>query len=205
LLPSSHIAIQQAYAVEIIKHRSQLFIVLEQAEVHLRKAQKTLSKLLQRGQNTLTKLGRSLAGKSRRLQKTLRARENELQKLLATSPDAIVVTKADGCFIAANPKALNLFGVSETNMKKFTVDAFLSHGQLPEFDRNGSAFVRRRARHGKCEVRRLDGSLRVAEYSFVANFFPFRHLYKFCSIAAINDCRPATLKAQKGQAASSFK
>jgi PAS domain S-box-containing protein len=204
LLPSSHIAIQQGYAVEIIKHRSQLFIVLEQAEVHLREAQKTLRKLLQRGHNTLA-LGRSLADKPRRLQKTPRARENELQKLLATSPDAIVVTKANGCLIAANPRALNLFGVSETNMKKFTIDAFLSHGQLPESDRNGSAFVRRRARHGKCEVRRLDGSLRIAEYSFVANFFPFRHLYKFCSIAAINDCRPATLKAQKGQAACSFK
>jgi PAS domain S-box-containing protein len=154
--------------MQIIKFRSELFIALEQVTVHL-----------QRAQNTLTRLGRSVADKLRRLQEALHERENGLRKLLASSLDAIVLTNGDRRFVAANPKALDLFGISETNMRKFTIDAFLSNGQILDFDGNGPPFIRRVERHGKCKIRRLDGSLRVAEYIFVANFVPLRHLSRF--------------------------
>jgi PAS domain S-box-containing protein len=157
--------------MQITKFRSGLFIAFEQMAVQL-----------QRAQNTLTRLGRSVAEKPRRLKEALRDRENGLRKLLASSPDAIVVTNGDHRFVAANPKALGLFGISETNMRKFTIDAFLPDGHILGFDADGPPFMRREERHGKCKIRRLDGSVRVAEYVFVANFVPLRHLSRFHDI-----------------------
>ena len=112
------------------KFRSELFIALEQVTVHV-----------QRAQNTLTSLGKSVAQEPRRLQEALRVRENGLRKLLASSLDAVVVTNGDRRFVAANPKALDLFGISETNMGKFTIDAFLPNAQIPDFDGNGPPFT----------------------------------------------------------------
>ena len=132
----------------------------------------------------LTQLGRGVAEKPRRLREATRARENELRDLLASSLEAIVVTNGDHRVLATNPKALDLFGVSEKNVSKFTIDVFVSHRQM-RLD-NSSPFVKGRARHGKCKIRRLDGSSRIAEYVFVANFAPLRHLFKFCEITPQN-------------------
>jgi len=118
-----------------------------------------------------------------------------LRKLLASSLDAIVVTNVDRRFVAANPKALDLFGVSEANMKKFTIDAFLSHGQTLSFAGRGSPFIRREKRDGECKIRRLDGSLRAAEYIFVANFVPNRHLCRFRNVKTVGFKLVATLKS----------
>lgn len=156
---------------KIAKCRFQLFAASERATAHLRQAQ-----------NTLGKLGRSAFEKPRRLQKALRARENNLRKLLAGSGDAIVMMDVDRRFVAANSKALDLFGVSEANMKKFTIDAFLSCRETLHFNGNGSPFKGRVEKHGECKIRRLDGSLRVAEYIFVANFAPYQHLCRFRNV-----------------------
>jgi PAS domain-containing protein len=141
--------------MEITKYRSQLFAASEQAMVYLRQAQ-----------NTLTELGRTVADKPRRLQEALRARENDLRDLLVNSLDPIVVTDVGWRFVAANLQGLDLFGVSETNMRMFNIDAFIR-------------IMRRTERHGQCTIKRLDGSLRVADYIFVANFVPYRHLCRF--------------------------
>ena len=117
-----------------------------------------------------------------------------MRKLLASSPDAVVVTDVDHRFVDANPKALDLFGVSEANMRKFTVDIFLSRGQISKLDGNGSLFRRPKAKYGRCEIRRLDGSLRLAEYRFFANFVPFQHLYRFHNVVATNQYQPPTLR-----------
>src|SRR6478736_2870694 len=117
--------------MQITKVRSQLFIRLVQVAVHLRRAQ-----------NTLSVLGESLAERTLRLQRAVRARKNDLRKLLASSPDAIVVTNGDHRFVAANPNALQLFGVSETNIKQFTIDAFLAGGQILDFDANDLHFMK---------------------------------------------------------------
>jgi PAS domain S-box-containing protein len=139
----------------------------EQMSAHLRRA---LNALAGRGKNAI--------GKTRRLQEARRARENDLRELLASSLDAIVVTNVDRRFVAANPKALHLFGVSEANIRQFTIDAFLL-GQIRYFDGNGLSFISREEKQGECQIRRLDGSLRLTEYIFVANFVPFRHLFRF--------------------------
>jgi PAS domain S-box-containing protein len=154
--------------MQITKFRSGLFIAFEQMSVHL-----------QRAQNTLTRLVKSFAEKHRRLQEALREREDGLRRLLASSPDAIVVTNADHRLVAANPRALALFGISAANMGKFTIDAFLPHEQILDFDGNGPHFTKRKERRGKCSIRRLDGSLRIAEYTFVTNFAGRRHLSTF--------------------------
>ena len=157
--------------MEITKFRSKLFNASEQVTVHL-----------QRGQKTLTSLGRSVIDKPRRLQEARRTSENDLRKLLENSLDAIVVTDGDHRLANANPKALDLFGVSELNMRMFTTDAFLSHCQNLELRRKWF-FIRRDERYGKCKIRRLDGSLRVAEYIFVGNFIARQDLYSFQNVA----------------------
>jgi PAS domain S-box-containing protein len=170
LLASSHDAMVVTSG-KIAKCRSRFFAASERATAHLRQAR-----------NTLGRLGRRVVEKPRRLQKILHSRENNLRKLLAGSLDAIVMMDVDRRFVAANPKALDLFGVSETNMKKFTIDAFLSRRETLYFNRNGSPFKGREERHGECKIRRLDGGLRVAEYIFVANFVPYRHLCRFRTV-----------------------
>jgi PAS domain-containing protein len=77
--------------------------------------------------------GKNASEKTRRLDEARRARENDLREFLANSLDAIVVTNVDRRFVAANPKALQLFGVSVANIRQFTMDAFLL-GQIRYLD-----------------------------------------------------------------------
>jgi len=101
-----------------------------------------------------------------------------VESVLASSLDATVVTSVGRRFVAANPKTSSLFGISETNMKMFTIDAFLSRGRIPFFDENGAPFISRKEKHGQCKIR-LDGSARVAKCLFVAKYLPLQHLCKF--------------------------
>jgi PAS domain-containing protein len=157
--------------MEITKYRSQFLTMSEQVMMYFRQTQ-----------NTLTRWGRTVADKPRRLQEALRARENDLRDLLVSSLDPIVVTDVALRLVAANPKGQDLFGVSETNLRMFNIDAFIRIGQMSNFDANGSPLVGRTERHGQCTIKRLDGSLRVAEYVFVANFAPSRHLCRFDNV-----------------------
>ena len=77
--------------MQITKFSSQLFVGLEQVAVQL-----------QRAQTTLVRIGRSVAEKRQRIQVAFRERDNDLQKLIASSPDAIVVTNGDHRFVADN-------------------------------------------------------------------------------------------------------
>ena len=172
---------------KIIKFGLQLEAALEPVRIYLRRAQ-----------HTVTRLGRSVVDRPRALQKALRARENDLRKLLATSLDAIVITDVGGRLMTANSKALDLFGVSDANMKKFTINVFVSHGQIPYFGGHSSAFIRREERHGECKVRRLDGSLRVAEYLFVPHFLPNRHVCRFRSVKTARVKGVATFSSGQG-------
>jgi len=111
-----------------------------------------------------------------RLLELIRLREGHLAKLLADSTDAVVVTDDGHRFLAANRPALDLFGVSEKNMQKFTIDAFLPFDEIRFFERTVPRFVRGAEKHGECTIRRLDGSFREVEFTFQANFVLGRHL-----------------------------
>jgi PAS domain-containing protein len=157
--------------MELTKYKSQVSATLEHVTVFLRQEQ-----------TKLMKLGRTVAEKPRRLREALRARENDLRDLLSASLDPIVVTDVGCRFLAANQKGLDLFGVSESNLRMFNIDAFITIGQMSDFDGNGTRFVGRTERHGQCNIKRLDGSLRIAEYTFVANFVPHRHVCRFVNV-----------------------
>lgn len=109
------------------------------------------------------------------------ARDHGLQLLLTSSPDPVVVIDGAHRFVDANTKALDLFGISKTNLMKFTIDTFVSYKAIAKCDQYHSAFVKRPEKHGKCEIWRLDGSLRPAEYIYIPNFVRFRHLFRFRS------------------------
>jgi PAS domain S-box-containing protein len=163
-----------------IKFKSQASIALEQ----LFDALKEMTVHLHRAQKTLTRLGRSDIDKPRRLQ-ARSTQEDDLRKLLLENLDyAIALTNGDRRLVYANPKALDLFGVSESNVMKFSIDAFLSHCQILELRRKWF-LIKRGERYGKCEITRLDGSLRVAEYVLVADVIPRLHLYRFVNVAPL--------------------
>ena len=143
-------------------HETRFPAALKQAKVRFRQAE-----------NKFKKLASNVVGKPKK------PRENDLQQLLSSSQDAVVVTSVDHRFVAANPRALSLFGISERNMKMFTIDAFLSRRQIPLFDEIGASFTSGKERCGECKIRRLDGSSGVAEYIFVANYVPFLHVCRF--------------------------
>jgi PAS domain S-box-containing protein len=160
----------------ITKFGSRLSIVLEGVLAYLEKAA-----------NALIRLGRTIANKPRRIKENRWARANDLRNLLASSQDAIVVTDQDRRLVAANSKALELFGISQSNMRNFSIDAFLADFELPDLDRNGSSFESREAGLNRCKmIRRLDGGLCVTECQFVASIVPRRHLYKFLHVAPYN-------------------
>jgi PAS domain-containing protein len=145
-----------------------LLLVLENVSAHL-----------QRMWDAIVGICFRVMKEPRRLQEALHERETRLQRLVTNSFDAIVVMNDERRLLVANPPALALFGVSEKNIDKFTIDAFLPYSRVPDFERHGPPFVRGRELQGECEIRRLDGSLRVAEFSFQTNFVPSRHLARF--------------------------
>lgn len=148
---------------KVAKVRGLLLSGLVPAKAHLGRARDMLTRLRKRADNS----------------RNLRASEKDLRRLLANSPDAVVVTSTDRRLVEANPKGLSLFGISETNMTMFTLDVFFSRGQIPRFAENGASFTNRNERHGECKIRRLDGSLRVAEFAFIPNYVPFLHVFRF--------------------------
>jgi len=133
----------------------------------------------QNAQAAVVGLGKIVADQPRRRREARRAKENEVRQLLVDSHDAVVLTDVKKRLVAANPAALNLLGVSEFNLKNFTIDAFLAQNLLPEFAGKGSTFRSDTERRSQCKIRRLDGCLQVAECVFVAHALPHQHLYKF--------------------------
>src|SRR5207249_10480085 len=123
--------------MKITKFRSQRFAAFGQTTVYL-----------QRTQNTLLRLARSIAEKRRRLQEALRARENDLRELLASSLDAIVVTNGDRRFVGANLNAVDVFGMSEAHLRKFTLVGFVPCGQVLHFDVTGPPCISKEETRG---------------------------------------------------------
>ena len=96
--------------------------------------------------------------------------EISLQLLLTSSPDPIVLIDGAHRFVDANTKALDLFGISKSNVMKFTLDTFLSYKAIAKCDRYRSAFVKRPEKHGKCEI------IRLKEVCYPQSIFTFRIL-----------------------------
>ena len=133
---------------------------------------------LRRTKNSFAGVRRRIAEGPQRLQKTILASENALPNLLKSSSDAMVVVNQELRFVGANAKALDVFGISEKNMTMFSMDAFLRSQILP-YEENGAPLTAQKEWHGVCKIQRLDGSLRVVDFIFVANYVPLLHVCLF--------------------------
>ena len=125
----------------------------------------------------VVRMGRS------RLQEVLRQQETELAKILIDSTEPVVVTDDAHRILAANAAALTLLGVSEGNLHRFAIDAFLPSEQVHYFERNSPRFIKSAERMGECEIRPLVGKPKVVEFRFQANFTLGRHVSKFHVVA----------------------
>jgi PAS domain-containing protein len=118
-----------------------------------------------------------------RLQEVLRKPETELAKILIDSTEPVVVTNDAHRILAANTAALTLLGVSEANLHRFAIDAFLPSEHVHYFERNGPRFGRSAERMGECEIRPLVGKPKVVEFSFQENYTLGSHVSKFHVVA----------------------
>ena len=181
--------------------KSELVVASEEVTAFLRRALSMfrarvnqLRKLFRQGYGAIARPVTRITRKPRRLQDAVCTSENGLQLLLTSSLDPIVVVTTKHSLVDANTRALDLFGISSTNMMKFTIDTFLSYESIAKCERYRSAFIKRAEKLGKCEIRRLDGSLRLAEYIYIPNFVPFRHLFRFRNVSGTNQFRPVAIR-----------
>ena len=141
-------------------------------------ASEQLTAPLRRIKNEFAGIKKSIAEEPQRLKKTFHGNENVLPNLLRSSSDAMVVMNKELRFVGANAKALDVFGISEKNMTMFSMEAFLRSQILPNDD-SGAPLTSHKEWHGECKIQRLDGSLRVVDFIFVANYFPLLHVCMF--------------------------
>jgi PAS domain-containing protein len=127
------------------------------------------------------------------INKTAREKEMRLAKQLADPVEATVLLDDEYRLVAANQVALSMLGISERNIGKFTIDAFLSYGESG-FERMGRSLMRTRDAWRKCRIRRLDSSSFVGEFVFQANVAPGRHLSTFRNVVS---CRHVPSQVSK--------
>ena len=136
-----------------------------------------------------------------RLQEVLRKQETELAKILIDSTEPVVVTDDAHRILAANTAALALLGVSEGNLHRFAIDAFLRSEQVHYFERRGPRFSKSEERMGECEIRPLVGKPKVVEFSFQENYTLGSHVSKFHIVAG----RKRLMQSAYPEAASASK
>jgi len=152
---------------------------------------------------TLIHFGHVVKTARSRLQEVLRKQETELAKILIDSTEPVVVTDDAHRILAANAAALTLFGVSEANLYRFAIDAFLPSEQVHYFERNGPRFGRSAERVGECEIRPLVGKPKVVEFSFQENYTLGSHVSKFHIVAGrkrlVQSAYPEAASASKSR------
>ena len=125
-------------------------------------------------------------GKSERGRWRESERENYLARLLTDSSEPVAVTDDAHRLLAANPAALTLFGISQKNLRNFTIDVFLRRDQVHCFERECPPFVKGTERLGECQISPLHGKPKVVAFSFQPNFLLGRHLSRFHDVRSVN-------------------
>src|SRR5215470_4229862 len=139
--------------------------------------------------------GRVVEDRWKTILKRLLIRQQE-ERLLADPVEATVLLDNKHRLVGANQAALSLLGISERNINKFTIDAFLSFGESG-LKRTGRSFMKKSERWRGCKIIRLDGSSMVGEFVCQANVAPGRHLSKF---RKVKSCRhvPSEMQSKLG-------
>ncbi len=149
----------------------------EDAELHASYEQ--LESLVQHRTAQLNEANRQLMldlAERMKAELALRDSDNQLRALFDNSLDAIIVTDNERRIVDANPSARALFGLSNEPLGEFTFDDFVPVDRKADLERDWEIFLQEGEQQGECELRRLDGSPRIAEFSSKANFLPGRHL-----------------------------
>jgi PAS domain S-box-containing protein len=117
--------------------------------------------------------------RSRDRHRRLRRRERQLRAVFEGTLDALVVTDDEGRYVAANPAAADLFGVSRSELIGKTVADFAA--ETTAVEEQWARFLDDGEARGEFELVRADGESRSVAFAATANVLPGRHL------AAIRD------------------
>lgn len=115
-----------------------------------------------------------------------------LQSLFQNVLDAIVVADDQGRYVDVNPAACKLFGLSEEELLGRRITDFTEHKF--NFEKIWQAFQEQGHQSGELTLQRLDGTLRVVEYTSTANILPHRHLAVLRDITLIQQAQQQQLK-----------
>ena len=179
-----HILIDDWLALPTAKIRSAVFIVGERLRACRQWARRSVFEI---GWKAIRERGR--------MKEAARQRAVRLTKLLTDTSDAVVLMDKEHRLVVANDAALLLFGISERNISKFTLDAFLRNGEISGSEQAGRPFIRNKGQWHSCKIARLDGSSLVAEIAYHPNVAPGRHLSRFRNVRS---CRhiPSQMRAK---------
>lgn len=166
-----HILIDDWAALSTAKIRSAEFIVGERLQACRQWARKSVFEI---GWKAIRERGR--------MKEAARQRAVRLTKLLTDTPDAVVLMDKEHRLVVANDAALLLFGISERNISKFTLDAFLLNSEITGSEQMGRPFIKNKGQWHRCKITRLNGSSLVAEIAFHPNVAPGRHLSRFRNV-----------------------
>ncbi len=100
--------------------------------------------------------------------------DRPFQALFEVVLDAIVIADDQGCYVAANQAACDLFGLVKADLMGRTVKDFTPAGV--DADQAWNSFQRQGQARGEFPLMRADGTIRQVEYAATANFMPHRHL-----------------------------
>jgi PAS domain-containing protein len=117
------------------------------------------------------------------MNRTAREKETWLARQMTDPAEAAVLLDDKHRLVAANQAALSMLGISERNINKFTMDAFVSYRESG-FEWVGQSSMKKRNEWRICKIRRLDGSSMVGEIIFQANVSPGRHLSRFRNVVS---------------------
>ena len=112
--------------------------------------------------------------RSRHRNRRLSQRERQLRAVFEGTLDALVITDDEGRYVAANPAAADLFGLSRSELVGEHIADFAS-----ESENFGAQWERFRAEgeaRGEFELVRPDGETRIVAFAATANVLPGRHL-----------------------------
>jgi len=112
--------------------------------------------------------------RSRHRHRHLSQREGQLRAVFEGTLDALVITDDEGRYVAANPAAADLFGISRSELVGRHVADFASDEE--DFATQWAAFLDEGELHGEFELVRPDGESRTVAFAATANVLPGRHL-----------------------------
>jgi PAS domain-containing protein len=117
------------------------------------------------------------------INRTAREKEAWLARQMMDPAQATVLLDDKNRLLVANQAALSMLGISERNINKFTMDAFVSYHESG-FEWVGQSTMKKRNEWRICKIRRLDGSSMVGEFILQDNVSPGRHLSRFRNVVS---------------------